>query len=42
MRTYTDPGNQLTIDAIVRLAEAKLPTLIAKLEEKGLTQLRKP
>jgi peptidoglycan hydrolase-like protein with peptidoglycan-binding domain len=42
VRTYTDPGNQLTIDAIVRLAEAKLPTLIAKLEEKKLTRLRPP
>jgi hypothetical protein len=39
--TYTDPGQQATVDEIVKLASEKLATLIGKLEEKGLTRLRK-
>ena len=32
---YSDPGKQTTIDEIVKLAAAKVPTLIGKLKEKG-------
>ena len=32
---YSDPGKQTTIDEIVKLAAAKVPTLIGKLKEQG-------
>jgi peptidoglycan hydrolase-like protein with peptidoglycan-binding domain len=39
--TFTDPGKQATVDAIVKLAADKLDALLAKLEEKGRVRLKK-
>jgi peptidoglycan hydrolase-like protein with peptidoglycan-binding domain len=39
--TFTDPGKQETVNAIVKLAADKLDALLAKLDEKGRIRLKK-
>jgi hypothetical protein len=39
--TYTDPARQDLIDAIIKLASNKLDAVIAELEARGYTRLKK-
>jgi peptidoglycan hydrolase-like protein with peptidoglycan-binding domain len=39
--TYTDPSQQDLVDAIIKLASNKLDALIAELEARGYTRLKK-